>query len=37
VLARESPPGCVVGLLPMTKRAHAELAQLSALFGSVGA
>jgi putative RNA 2'-phosphotransferase len=37
VLAREIPPGCVVGLLPMTKRAHAELAQLSALFGSVGA
>jgi putative RNA 2'-phosphotransferase len=37
VLAREIPPGCVVGLRPMTKRAHAELAQLSALFGGIEA
>lgn len=37
VLAREIPTACVVGLQTMTKRAHEQKAQLTALFGSIEA
>lgn len=37
VLAREIPAACVVGLHTMTKRAREQQAQLTALFGSIGA
>jgi putative RNA 2'-phosphotransferase len=37
VLAREIPAACVIGLHTMTKRAHEQRAQLTALFGSIGA
>jgi putative RNA 2'-phosphotransferase len=37
VLAREIPAACVVGVHTMTKRAREQQAQLTALFGSIGA
>jgi putative RNA 2'-phosphotransferase len=37
VLAREVPAACVVGVHTMTKRAREQQAQLTALFGSIGA
>jgi putative RNA 2'-phosphotransferase len=37
VLAREIPAACVIGLHTMTKRAREQQAQLTALFGSIGA